>query len=184
VAEVTQNEITPAPAKFASAHKTCGGPALGAGTIAAIVLGSVIGMVLIAGLAYCFFRRRRRQTARPAVDAPKDTEFQDYPIPVEEPAIANRDQLQREITAGGTSRLPPQVTQGADNSLVSEMSGDRRTFELETSNAGYLPLSPYAHVLSSLDVVSSPHDDDWRRTMGPAEVGPSTRTRCNNPCAH
>jgi hypothetical protein len=184
VAEVTQNEVTPAPAKFASVDKACKVSVLGAGTIAAIVLGSVIGLALIGRLAYCFFRRRRRQTARHAVDAPKDTELQDYPIPVAEPAITDRNQLQREITAGDTSRPPPQVTQGADNPLVPEMSGDRRTFELETPNCGYPPPSPHAHVLSPLDIVSSPHDDDWRRTMGPAEVGPLTRAPCNNPCCH
>ena len=64
LAEATQNEVTPSPANFASIRTDCSGSGLGAGAIAAVVLGVTIGLALIGSLTYCLYRKRRSQTVR------------------------------------------------------------------------------------------------------------------------
>jgi hypothetical protein len=174
LAEVTQNEVTPSPANFVSTSTKCGGSDLGTGTIVAIVLGVIVGLALMGGLAYCLYRRRPRQ----AHPSPKEQDPQDihrlheeHP-PVPEASAADHYPLQR---------------------VISEMSGERRIRELNNSNGVYPPASPHApivspsdqaHIISSLEVAPPPHDSDLRRTMGPAYVGPSGRSPCNSTYAH
>jgi hypothetical protein len=114
-------------------------------------------------LAYCFFRRRRKETVLPEANVQKNPDDDDHSAPVVEANIANVYSLQHEI---------------------SEVSGDRRISELDTSSGVYPPPLPRAHIRSPSGVVTSPHDDDWRRAMGPVDVGPSTHAPCNKLCTH
>ena len=93
LAEVTQKNVTPSPARFDSASTACKSSRLSKGTIAAIVLGGVVGLALIVGLGYWVFRRRKRQNSpksekeqRPMVierEPSLNVAFQRYELPVE-----------------------------------------------------------------------------------------------------
>jgi LPXTG-motif cell wall-anchored protein len=173
LAEVTQNEVTPSPANFASTSTKCGGSGLGTTTVVSIVFGIIIGLTLIGGLAYFLYRRRRK----PAHLTPHEQEPQDFHrlhkdhSPVVEANVVDHYPLQHVIT---------------------EMASERRTSELDNSNGVHPPASPHAphapiaspsdqaHILSPLEVATPPHDRDFRRTMGPADVGPSGRSPCNS----
>jgi hypothetical protein len=69
LAEVTQNDVTPFPVRFDSAAP-CRSPTISKGAIAAIVLGSIVGLALICGLGYWFFRRSRRRALPDAQNTP------------------------------------------------------------------------------------------------------------------
>jgi hypothetical protein len=159
LAEVTQNEVTPSPANFASADAKCGDSGLSTGTIAAIVLGTVVGLALIGGFTYCLFRKRRRQTHL-ATNEQEPQDFhrlhENHP-PVAEANMANQYPLQCEI------------------------SGDRRISELDISHGIYPPASPRTQVMSSLD---GPRDGDLVRKLESPDAGPSTRAPCNQPWTH
>lgn len=91
LAEVTQNNVTPSPVRFDSASTACS--KLSRGTIAAIVLGSLVGLALLAGLGYWFLRRKKRRSSvnlkdkhRPMVmerEPSLNTRFEQYELPVE-----------------------------------------------------------------------------------------------------
>jgi LPXTG-motif cell wall-anchored protein len=93
LAEVTQNNVTPSPARFDSASTACESPKLSQGTIAAIVLGSIVGVALIGGSGYWFLRRRRMRNLinlenqhRPTIVEREPSlylPFQQYELPVE-----------------------------------------------------------------------------------------------------
>lgn len=93
LAEVTQKNVTPSPARFDGASTACKSPTLSKGTIAAVVLGGVVGLALIGGLGYWVLRRRKRRNSlklekqeRPMAierEPSLNIQFQRYEMPVE-----------------------------------------------------------------------------------------------------
>jgi hypothetical protein len=80
LAEVTQNDVTPSPVRFDSAAP-CTDPTLSKGAIAAIVLGSLVGLALICGLGYWVFRRSRRRNLPDAQNIPRPVINEIEPVP-------------------------------------------------------------------------------------------------------
>lgn len=61
LADVRQSTVTPSPVKFSSAHAGCKKAKLVGGTIAAIVLGAIVALALISGVAYYLRKRQRKR---------------------------------------------------------------------------------------------------------------------------
>ncbi|KAF1851418.1 uncharacterized protein K460DRAFT_329459 [Cucurbitaria berberidis CBS 394.84] len=137
LADVNQNEITPSPVKFISASTGCTkSTKLAGGTIAAIVLGIVVGLSLIGGAGYYLFRRRKRRVNQPGPDT---SDIVSSPM---------------EPCASVTERSPIN-----ENQLHRwELSGERRTSELSSPNGGYPPPSPRAPAPPPLRIPPSRND--------------------------
>lgn len=120
LAEVKQNAVTPYPVHFQSSKAGCSGSKLAGASIAAIVLGVVIGLALIICAGYCIRRQRGKQGDH------VEKAMQHNTPPIEQLAIATNLGL-----ADGTP-------------LSQEISGERRTFELWSPNGGHPDASPRA----------------------------------------
>ncbi|CAO2657867.1 Nn.00g071270.m01.CDS01 [Neocucurbitaria sp. VM-36] len=143
LAEVNQNAGTPSPARFSSVSTGCPPKTkLAGGTIAAYVLGVIVGLALIGGAAYCLFRRRRRR----AITQP--SQISNTSESVSSPVGAGSNQL-------FTSGSPVNAFNGNLENRW-ELSGDRRTSELSSPNGGYPPPSPRDPASLSLHVSRSP----------------------------
>jgi hypothetical protein len=148
LAEVKQNGVTPFPVRFASADVGCSNSKLSGASIAAIVLGILVGLALIIGAGVCARGRRRKQ--RNQIE-----KLAQHHAPPPEPLTIFTD---------------ANPVDGA--SLSQEMSGERRTFELWSPNGGHADASPRAqHVLPH---VTSPTEVTAQRDSVPSNDGPST----------
>jgi hypothetical protein len=137
LADVKQNAVTPSPVKFPSAYSHCTNSKMTAGTIAAIVLGVVLGLALLAGVGYCVRRRRRR--------------------------LRNRldKAVQHESSPPGDRASVTEIRPVIGSPLGLELSGEGKTHELPSPNSGYPPPSPHAphqflHVTASPSSVGKP----------------------------
>jgi hypothetical protein len=81
LAEVIQNDVTPSPVRFLSTNIGCDNTKLSAGTIAAIVLGVVIGLTLLGGVGYILFRRRHKARNLQRLQSQPEMQNDPYPAP-------------------------------------------------------------------------------------------------------
>jgi hypothetical protein len=148
LAEVKQNAVTPFPVRFGIADVGCSNSKLSGASIAAIVLGILVGLALIIGAGFCARSRRRKQRNQ------IETLAQHHAPPPEPLTIF-------------TDANPVDST-----SLSQEMSGERRTFELWSPSGGHADASPPAqHVLPH---VTSPFGVTAQRDSMPSNDRLST----------
>ena len=146
LAEVNQNAGTPSPARFSFASTGCTQKTrLAGGTIAAIVLGVLVGLALIGGAAYYLIRRRRRRAITQPSQIPNTSEN------VSSPVGARSSQL---FTGGSPVNAVYAFSGEQPNRW--ELSGERRTSELSSPNGGYPPPSPRDPASLSLHISRSP----------------------------
>lgn len=125
LSQVRQSAIAPSPTIFPSATN-CKTSKLGGGSIAAILLGTLVGLGAIAGIVYFLRRKRRSSTQKPSPDTTQ---------------VPDQEEL-------SNSSAGP----GQDTTFVQcapfELSSERRTSELgpemAAPNGGHPPPSPHA----------------------------------------
>lgn len=154
LADVRQNAITPSPARFPSADTDCKKAGFSAGSIAAIVLGVVVGIALMIVAGYYLRRRRARQRHQ----SEKITQHSD-PLPEPRASVAESS---------------PMI--GAP--LSPELSGEGRTHELPSPNGGYPPPSPHAPA-QPLHVPTTPNNSSTPYETAMPPVSP--QVLANNP---
>jgi hypothetical protein len=154
LADVRQNAITPSPARFPSADADCKSAGFSAGSIAAIVLGVVVGISLMIVAGYYLRRRRARQ----------------------------RHQSEK-ITQHSVSLPEPRASVAESSPMIGaplspELSGEGRTHELPSPNGGYPPPSPHAPA-QPLHVPTTPNNSSTPYATAMPPVSP--QVLANNP---
>jgi hypothetical protein len=159
LADVRQSTVTPSPVKFSSANAGCKKAKLVGGTIAAIVLGAIVALALISGVAY-YLRKRQRKP-----------QLQDH----------HQQHNQRDDMDGDNTQTVPdtrpsvtEINPTIGTPLSPELSGEGKTYELPSPNGGYPPPSPHApHQF--LHASTSQDGNGIQRGSNASTVAPQTR---------
>jgi hypothetical protein len=107
LAENRQNALTPSPTKFSSASAHCESRKLSAGTIAAIVLGVILGLALLIGAAIYLRRRHRRQQSQREKVVQHNSSQPEHRTSITEYSPIIEEPLSPELPGGGmTHELP------------------------------------------------------------------------------
>ncbi|KAL6708796.1 hypothetical protein ACN47E_002203 [Coniothyrium glycines] len=189
LAEVTQSDVTPSPVRFASVDTTCTSSKLSTGLIVAIVLGAVLSLTLIGGLAYMFFSKHKN-----------------HKQPKGNPGHMNLSPIQESREAAALMLATDQATHHW-TPLTQEIPADRRISELDPASCVYPPASPrentrqapgldispraHEHIHESSESRSA-HSESHTACAAEREAksaavttpAPLRRSRCNRPHEH